>query len=322
MAIFSLTLMSGFTSCSDKPKTQTETKQPPSAVVVPEFNADNAYDIIAKQVAFGSRVPNSKAHNDCRAYLVAELGKYCDTVIEQKTTQNVYNTAWKLTNIIGQINPKATQRVMLCAHWDSRPRSDEDTIPANKNKGIPGANDGASGVGILVEIARVLSSTPQNVGVDIVLFDGEDIGYSTDAENFCIGSKYFAQNFPLVTKPRYAILLDLVGDTEAQFFIEQQSYQSAQAVVERVWTLGKEHGGGMFVNQMGGAITDDHVQLIRAGIPAIDIIDMELVGNSSTNPRRKYWHTQNDNMENISKNTLNNVGTVLLNLLYNNPIIL
>jgi len=315
-----------FTSChEDKPKnTSTDSlqKYQQNSVVIPEFNGNNALGYCKTQVEFGPRVPNTKVHAACLAFIVETLTSFADTVIQQKTIQTVYNKQWSLTNVVAQFNPKAENRVMLCAHWDSRPRSDEDSVKANFNKGIPGANDGASGVGILLELARLLHTQKPDIGVDLVFFDGEDIGYSSDGENFCIGSKYFAKNFPLPIKPRYAILLDLVGDKEAQFFIEQASMRSAFAVVDRVWSLGKLYGNGMFIQQEGGEITDDHRSLIDVGIPAIDIIDMELVGNRSSNPRRRYWHTQYDTMDNLSPETLGSVGTVLTHLIYNNPIVM
>lgn len=314
-----------FTSClDDKPKTPTteqQQKYQQNSVVIPEFNGNSAFEFCKKQVDFGPRVPNTKEHDACKAWLLEKLTNFADTVITQNTIQTVYNKKWNLINIVAQFNPHAENRVMLCAHWDSRPRSDEDSIKANFDKGIPGANDGASGVGVLLELARLLHSQKPDVGVDLVLFDGEDIGYSTDGDNFCIGSKYFAKNLP-VPKPRYAILLDLVGDKEAQFLVEQTSMQSAFAVVDKVWALGKLYGNGEFVLQQGGAITDDHIPLIEAGIPTIDIIDMELVGNRSSNPRRRYWHTQYDTMENISPVTLSSVSTVLTHLLFNNPIVI
>lgn len=157
---------------------------------------------------------------------------------------------------------------------------------------------------------------PHGIGVDVVFFDAEDMGAPSDAAMFCLGSKYFAANFPLPLRPRYGILFDLVGDHQARFFIEETSQQAAPSLVERLWKLGRLYGNGTFVEQRGGSVVDDHHALIELGIPTVDIIDLELVGNQSPIERRRYWHTRMDDMRNISGQTLQSVATVVLALLY------
>ncbi len=288
---------------------------------LPTVDENRLMQLCQTQVAFGARVPNTKAHDDCRQFITNSLQPFCDTVVQQTFQQDVYGINWHLCNIVGRINPAQQTRIILCAHWDSRPRSDEDSVHANYAKGIPAANDGASGVAILLELARVFHEKKPDIGIDLVFFDGEDIGYRTDGDNFCIGSKYFAENMP-VQRPRYAILLDLVGDKQARFMKEQASVESAAPVVQRMWDLGRIYAPDYFVDQVGGGITDDHRPLIDAGIPAVDIIDMELIGNKDPNPRRRYWHTQADDMSNIGSHTLASLSTVLLQLVYTNPIVL
>lgn len=293
-----------------------------SAVTFPEFDEKRAWELCAAQVAFGPRVPNTKSHADCLDWIKKELSAQVDTTFTQSFSRTVYGRRWDLSNVIGQINPSNPQRILLAAHWDSRPRSDEDTNYANYNKGVPAANDGGSGVAVLLELARVFHKQRPEVGIDLVFFDGEDIGYKTDGEMFCIGSRYFAQNFPLPIRPRYAIVLDMVGDKEARFLKEQGSVESAPTLVDKIWQLGRVHAPDYFVPELGNGVTDDHRPLIEIGIPAIDIIDMELIGNQSTDPRRHYWHTQYDTMDNIGERTLFSVGTVLSHLVYGSPFVL
>ncbi|MES2767476.1 MAG: M28 family peptidase [Bacteroidota bacterium] len=286
-----------------------------SAKTIPQFDSQRAYDLIQKQVDFGPRVPNTKAHNDCRDFLKSELEQYADTVIIQSFQKQMYGTNLKLTNIIGSFSPEKTNRVVLCAHWDSRPRAEEDSVPANRVKGIPAANDGGSGVAVLLELARLFKTQQPDVGIDIVLFDAEDYAQATKSEDYSQGAQYYVANMP-VARPRYAILLDIVGDKEAFFPMEANSYQSSPALVEQIWRVGMEHGNGLFQRNVAGPVTDDHIPFIRAGIPAVDIIDLEMVGNNSPKPRRRYWHTQYDTMDNIGKETLNGVGKTLLNFLF------
>lgn len=283
----------------------------------PEPDERLLLDFIRAQLRFGPRVPGTKAHIACRQWLVETLKQAADTVFVQHFIATVYGRKYPCSNIIAQLYPDRPNRVLLCAHWDSRPTADEDPIPANRKKPVPGANDGASGVAVVLEIARLLRQHPPPVvGIDIALFDAEDMGAPTDEAMFCLGSKYFASNFPLPVRPHYGILFDLVGDHDAHFFIERTSQQVAPALVERIWSIARIYGNGRFSHQVGGSVIDDHLPLIEIGIPTVNIIDLELVGNVSKIERRRYWHTTRDDIENISSATLASVVRVVLALLY------
>lgn len=281
-----------------------------------EFNADSAYMFLQKQVSFGPRVPNTPAHNLCGAYLVSMMSGYADKVYEQKATVTAYNgTNLPLHNIIGVFNPNQKRRILLTAHWDSRPFTDQDE--KDKSKAVLGANDGASGVAVLLEIARLLKQYPiQNIGIDILLNDIEDYGAPDDykpekEDTYCLGSQYWAKN-PHVKDytAEYAIVLDMVGGKNAAFYREQISDETARYLVDKIWNKAAQLGYGIyFLNEKGGAVTDDHLYIYKlANIPAVDIID-----HNPSRPKGfpEYWHTQRDDLSNIDKNTLKAVGTTL-----------
>ncbi|MGK7371441.1 MAG: M28 family peptidase, partial [Candidatus Halalkalibacterium sp. M3_1C_030] len=222
----------------------------------------------------------------------------------------------KLTNIIAAFNTQSSDRIMLCAHWDTRPRADEDT--SDTEKPILGADDGASGVGVLLEVARLLGNNLPEIGVDIVLFDGEDYGRKGSLEKYFLGSRYWANNPPVKNySPRFGILLDMVGGVEARFPKEKYSMRYAPALVNEIWSIAEEKNYySYFINEPGSAISDDHVVINRIlNIPTIDIIrhrpDTEEVTFAP------YWHTARDDMDIISKETLKAVGDVLAELIYN-----
>ncbi|MCX7930707.1 MAG: M28 family peptidase [Chlorobi bacterium] len=295
---------------------------PEQSVAFPQPNADSLIEYVRRQLAFGPRIPGTESHRRCLLWLTAQLARYADTVYEQHFIASVYGKQYPCVNILARLYPSRADRVLICAHWDSRPYADEDPLPSNRNRPVPGANDGGSGVAVVLELARLLSLTPPHgVGVDIALFDAEDMGASSDETMFCLGSKHFAQNFPFPIRPRYAILFDLVGDHHAVFPIEENSHTSAAALVERLWKLGALYGNGHFTDRIAGSIVDDHLPLISVGIPSINIIDQELVGNRSSVERRRYWHTTNDDLDNISGETMSSVARVVLALLYSdNPV--
>lgn len=287
----------------------------PKTTYVGQFNEDSAYAFLQKQVSFGPRVPNTPAHNLCGAYLVSTLSRYADKVYEQKSTVTAYNgTVLPLHNIIGVFNPNHKRRILLTAHWDSRHITDQDT---DKSKAVLGANDGASGIAVLLEIARLLKQYPiQNLGVDILLNDVEDYGapdnYKPEKEDtYCLGSQYWAKN-PHVKEytAQYAIVLDMVGGKNATFYREQVSEELARDLVDKIWNKAAQLGYGIyFLNEKGGAVTDDHLYIHKlAQIPTIDIID-----HNPSRPKGfpEYWHTQKDDMSNIDKNTLKAVGTTV-----------
>lgn len=305
-----------FAACTNDPKpTQPQTTNPEPQTytqVSPNLNADSAYYFVEKQVSFGPRVTNSPEHQQCGDWLVKELKRYTDNVIEQKTVVTHYDgTKLRVRNIIAEINPKATKRILLSAHWDSRDRADKDVT--DKDKAILGADDGASGVGVLLEIARVLKSHPTPLGIDIILFDAEDLGNSTQANTYCIGSQYWSANLHKPGyKAEYGILLDMVGASNAAFGWEAYSAQYAKPVLEKVWGAAHNlnYGKRFGYIQLGG-IEDDHVYVNRAGIPTIDIIHFDASGNFPN-----HHHTHRDNMSVIDRSTLKAVGQTVLEVIY------
>ncbi len=229
---------------------------------IPQFNADKAYDFIAKQVSFGPRNPGSAGHRQTLFYLQTELKRYADDVKLQNFSYTGYEgERLDLTNIIGKFNPKLKNRILFCAHWDTRPRAELDKDEGNRLSPISGANDGASGVAVLLELARLLSENKPDYGIDVIFFDGEDYGHEGDLANYCLGSKYFALNLPAGYKPVFGILLDMVGDKEAKFFKEGCSVQYAPDIVDMVWSIANQLNAGMFINNNYGLIYDDHILL-------------------------------------------------------------
>jgi Zn-dependent M28 family amino/carboxypeptidase len=304
----------GGSSKNEQPAT-TETPKQTKLVTteLPTFNADTAYAITAKQVAFGPRVPNTEAHVKCADYLIATLKRYGTEVVVQSGKVTAYTgESLNFRNILARINPSAGSRIMLSAHWDTRPFSDQDIMKPKAR--FDGAVDGAASVGILLEIARILQKTPASVGVDIVLFDAEDYGNPKETNTYCLGSQYFASNPPIPNfSPKYGILLDMVGATGATFYREGFSMQYAPDVMNRVWKIAEELGyGNYFKNDPCGSITDDHyfVNTIL-GVPTIDIIHHDLQKGFGD-----YWHTQQDNMNAVDKTTLGVVGRTILGVVY------
>ncbi|MBO5864704.1 MAG: M28 family peptidase [Bacteroidaceae bacterium] len=301
-------------------------KETEPVAIVPIFDADSAYSFVARQVAFGPRVPGTSTHRKCGDYLVDKLRSYGADVITQEVDLKAYNgDVLKARNIIAQFQPGKQERVMLCAHWDTRPWADSDPDKANHYKPILGANDGGSGVGVLLEVARQLSMNPTGVGVDIILFDAEDYGlhendvekYSSVKNSWALGSQYWSY-FPHVSgySPRYGILLDIVGAPGSVFHQEYYSIYFAPGVVRKVWQWAKKAGySSYFVNEEGGAITDDHVYVnTTAGIPCIDIINYD---PESPNGFGAHHHTVKDDMDWIDASTLKAVGQTVLTVIYN-----
>lgn len=283
------------------------------------FNQDSAYDFVKKQVDFGPRVPGSNGHLLCYQFLYQTLKSYADTVYTQNTTAKTYdNKIIPVKNIIASFNPKVAKRVIICAHWDTRPFADQDN--ENKDKPILGANDGASGVGIILQIASVLKSHKIDYGIDLILFDAEDWGDNTGQvpDSYCLGSQFWAKN-PHVTnyKADFGVLLDMVGAKDALFGYEGLSMEKASYQLNLVWSEANESGyGKYFINAQRGDITDDHYYMMKylPHIPVIDIIHFDPTTNSKFG---KYWHTHDDNMDAVDKNTLKAVGQTMLNVIYN-----
>lgn len=279
------------------------------------FDADSAYNYIARQVAFGPRVPNTSAHRQAGDWLAAELRRHGAEVTEQTMTLRAFDgTQLQSRNIFGQYNPDASERILLLAHWDCRPWADKDPDPAKRLQPVDGANDGASGVGVLLEVARQLNQSAPQKGVDILFVDAEDWGEEANDESWALGTKYFAENRPVEGySPLGAILLDMVGGKGATFYREYFSERSAPWLADAIWQTASAAGyGAMFPNSLGSAVTDDHIQLISHGIPAIDIIDYR--GEEGFYPD---WHTSRDTMEGIDRQTLQAVGETLMTFLRN-----
>ncbi len=297
-------LMLGCTD-SNTPDSASNTIQ--NVPITVTFNTDSAYQYIQDQVDFGPRVPGSLAHKQTAEYLQKKLSQYCDTSFIQ---QGVFNNI-AINNIIGSINQDKKNRILLCAHWDTRPMADQDierpTEPAD------GANDGASGVGVIIEIARQLQQKKPNVGVDIVFFDAEDMGEANGAATtWCLGSQYWSKN-PHKSNyiAEFGILLDMVGPKNAVFAIEANSWMYAQLYVKNVWNTAKRLGHGRFFNNsFGGQLVDDHLFINQnLGIPTLDIIHYDTKEKTGFGD---FWHTHKDNMETIDKITLKAVGETVL----------
>lgn len=295
--------------------TVVETKQ--VVVNAPEFNSDSAYNYIQSQLDFGTREMNSKGHEACAKWLIEKSKQFADTVYFQKFDAKGFDgKILKCTNIIASINPQATSRILLTSHWDSRPWADQDT--KDTDKPILAANDGASGVAVLMEISRALKSQSlKNIGIDIFFIDAEDYGQSGYEDSYCLGSQYWGRNTHLPGyKADFGILLDMVGAPNAVFAREGNSSFNAGWVLDKVWTNAEQLGySNFFSNQQIGPITDDHVYINQlAKIPTIDIIHYDPSSPSGT--FGSYWHTHADNMDAIDKITLNAVGRTLLYTVY------
>jgi len=321
--IFFLCVLTFGFSCKQNLKTQNRISE---TVQVPVFNADSAYHYTATQVSFGPRVPGTEAHTACGNYLSGELKRHGATVTEQETTVYLLDrTPIKIKNIIGSFYPEKKSRILLFAHWDSRPFADRDPNPDNWLTPIDGANDGAGACAALLEIARHIGMNPPAVGIDIIFFDMEDWGppafQKKDnhyAENFCIGSEYWAKNPHIQNySARYGILFDMVSAKDAQFYKELYSKQSAPAIVKKVWEAARITGyGSFFIERDGGYIFDDHSSVIKyRKIPSINIV--HYVQNNYSSDFGSYWHTLDDNMNSVSKETLKATGQTVLYVLYN-----
>lgn len=295
----------------------------PYRQISPDFNADSAYRFVERQVAYGPRVPGSTAHSECGDYLAAKLAAFGAQVVEQRADVTHYDgRSLPIRNIIGRYNPESKKRILLFAHWDSRPFADEEAGEERQRQPITGADDGASGVGVLLEIARQLQQQPVTVGVDIIFFDLEDWGQPSfntrqvEGDWWCVGSRYWSEN-PHVEdyKADYGILFDMVGSANATFLREDYSAEYAPGVVEKVWSTAHKLGyGNYFPSQRGGYITDDHLPVNRQHrAPSIDIINLK---RDSQTGFAAHWHTLTDDMRHIDRNTLKAAGQTVMEVIY------
>ena len=315
-AMFFLSFMTSC-GCNDKNSAKHPVERPPLPSL-PDFNADSAYGFVKAQCDFGPRVPNTKEHKACGDYLVAKMNEWCDTVISQTGMVTAFDgTRLNFRNIISSFNPGTKRRILLFAHWDTRPWADQDTIDTKKP--ALGADDGGSGVSVLMEIARLLKSNRPDIGVDLIFFDAEDWGKSGGGseadDSYALGTQYWTKNLHVPDyRADYGILLDMVGSRQAQFRREGFSKSEAGYVIERVWNIANRLGyGSYFLYEDGGYVTDDHVYVNEINIPSIDIINSRMGTRSGFG---EHWHTHRDNMDIIDRGTLKAVGQTIIAVIY------
>lgn len=277
----------------------------------PVFDGSAAMELVRTQVGFGPRVPGTAGHAAQLDWMLGRLDPIAPVLVAD-TFQQVTTAGDSLTlvNVLARFRPDESRRILLLAHWDTRPTSDEEADSAARNLPIPGANDGASGTAVLLELASLLAETPPPLGIDLLFVDGED--YGPGVEDMLLGAKRYAARLDeQENRPLYGVLLDLVGDADATFPVEGFSAQHANVVVQKVWRAAERLGyRDAFPTRVGQALTDDHVPLIEAGLPTANVIDF------TYGPDNAYWHTQQDVPENLSAETLGMVGEVVVELIY------
>ena len=271
-----------------------------------EFSGPTALKYIEQQLAFGPRVPNTPGHQKTGDWLLGELRARADTVVVQAFRHKTgKGETLRLRNFFARFRPQATDRILLLAHWDTRPFADKSANLGQQRLPVPGANDGASGVAVLLGVADALQAKPPAIGVDLLFVDGEDFGDFADSTETLIGSRYFAKHLPPGYTTLFAVLFDMVGDKDLQILEEGYSVQNAPEVVQRVWQTADRLGyGNIFVKRVTQALTDDHVPLQRAGIRAINVIDFDF----------PYHHTTEDTLDKVSAESLQIVGNVAVAL--------
>jgi Zn-dependent M28 family amino/carboxypeptidase len=286
-------LMLGLTGCSDRPARARE------------FSGDTAMKYVHTQMEFGPRIPNTEGHLKTGDWIIERLKATADSVEVQSFTHvTTKNETLKLRNIIGRFKPNAPDRILFLAHWDTRPKAEKSPNLADQQRPVPGANDGASGVAVLLAMADALKQKAPTLGVDLLFVDGEDYGDFTENKDVLLGSRYYAEHLP-ATKPLFAVLLDMVGDSDLGIYQEGYSVANAPEVVQRVWTLAEEMGyGRIFKPSVGYSLDDDHMPLQQAGIHAIDVIDFDFPAH----------HTTQDTEDKVSAKSLGIVGDVALAL--------
>ena len=270
----------------------------------PPFDSSKAFEYLNRQVSFGPRVPGTKAHNEASKWIVSILREHTPHVSYQPFTDTFGGFKVEMKNIMASFYPDKKERVLLCAHWDCRHHADRDPDSTKWNQPVPGANDGASGVAVLLEIASVIEGNEPPVGVDIVFFDGEDGGEYGKNETWLLGSRYFAKVMPLSYRPEYAILLDMIGDKDLELSRDSNSIYAAPHLWERIIKHCESIGITVSTDNIG--ILDDHVPLIERGIRSVDIIDFDY----------PFWHTVSDTPDKCSPESLGKIGELVLKILY------
>ncbi len=283
-------------ACSAKAK-------PPAAR---EFDGTRAFGYLEQQMRFGPRIPGTPGHEQTGDWILAQLQARADTVIVQEIAhRTARGQTLRLRNFFARFRPDAAERVLLLAHWDTRPLADQSANLAAQRQPVPGASDGASGVAVLLGVADALKANPPALGVDLLFVDGEDYGNFADSNDVLIGSRWFAAHQPAGYPPLFAVLFDMVGDKNLNIYVEGYSQAGAPEVVERVWRTADRLGyAEVFVPQVKHSLTDDHISLQRAGIHAIDVVDFDY----------PYWHTTEDTLDKVSAASLQIVGDVAVAL--------
>ncbi len=281
----------------------------PAVTSYPRFDGSSAYELVRRQVAFGPRIPGSQGHREMAAWVEAYLAERADTVVVQRFTHvTTTGDTLPLINYLARFRPDATPSVLLLAHWDTRPYSDQARNLVDREKPVPGANDGASGTAILLELASMMRDSGPPRAVDLLLVDGEDYGDFTDDRDVFLGSRYFAANLPDGFGPEFGVLLDMVGDRDLDLYVEGYSNSYAPEVVDRIWNIAHNMGfGDIFHRSIGTSIRDDHMPLNEAGIPTINVIDFY---------DYPYWHTPEDTPDKVAASSLEVVGSVMTRLIY------
>lgn len=319
-------LIAGWTSCGSNtvPPANPDPPAPPPPAI-PDFDADAAFSLLEAQVNLGVRAPGTDGHDQCEEFIHAELSKYADKVIKQDfQAATTYGGPYDFTNIIGFFGPETGTKLMLCAHWDTRPVADEDPDQDNQVKPVPGANDGASGVAVLLELARAFAESAPPIPIIMAFWDAEDSGDSSNTDQyngFLIGSDYYVKHWPEGGRPDEVILLDIVGgDSERNervgtrfggnstfdLPIERYSLEAAPNLVNEIYTAAESLGHDAFKRRLGYRVIDDHKPFIDAGIPAVDIIEFDY----------PEWHTVDDTPEHCDPDSLKQVGETLLEVIY------
>ena len=313
--IFIFTVACGNATQSSQKITNNEAEK--QQVFVPTFIADSAYYFVEKQLSFGPRTPASEAHQNCLNYLETTLKRFTPEVQIQKFKTRLYNgQIIEGQNIIASFQPEKKNRILLCAHWDSRPNADQDSNPANHDKPLQGANDGASGVGVLLEIARHLNKHNSSPGIDIVLFDVEDSGAYGNNNSWALGSQYWAKNpHQMNYRARFGILLDMVGGFNPVFTKEQTSMNYAPGVMDKIWKTAARLGYSDYFKPIrSGAILDDHVAVNKyLNIPTVDIIHYD---DKNSTGFFEHWHTIGDDLSAIDPISLGVVGRTVMTVIF------
>lgn len=306
------------------------TETPITLQDAPIFDADSSFAFLKAQVDFGARVPNTQAHKQCGDYLEEQLRRFGWEVMAQEFEAYTYNKVLlKSRNIIASYNTSAPTRILLAAHWDTRPFNDKEVKDSTQYQPIAGANDGASGVAVLLEIARTIQNAQKkpDIGIDIIFFDSEDYGQPEDyagewqPDQWCLGSQHWAKNKHKENYTAYyGILLDMVGAKNAKFYREGYSQKYAPSINAKVWQIAQKLGfGAYFISKDSPAIIDDHYYVnTLASIPMIDIVDYDPMNQGSFFP--SYHHTSKDDLDIIDKNTLKAVGQTVVQVLYNEAV--